>query len=45
MDCNYEDKALTRGGLLKKIAAHAKTVHNLDPIPSDVMGKVNAAIK
>jgi len=45
VDCNWEGKAFTRGGLLKKIAEHAKTVHNMATIPDDLMAKVKAAIK
>ena len=45
MACGFEESSLTRGGLMKKVAAHAKSVHGLDPIPTDVLQKVQAAIK
>ncbi len=43
--CPFETSAPTEAELLKKIAEHAKTAHNMDPIPPDIMVKVKAAIK
>jgi predicted small metal-binding protein len=45
MDCGFKAEAKSKEELLPKIAAHAKEQHNMDPIPQDVMDKVNAAIK
>ena len=45
MDCDFRVSADTREELLSKVAAHAKTAHNMSSIPADVMAKVQAAIK
>ena len=45
MDCGFKAKARTEGELMKHIAAHAKEVHNLDPVPDDILKKVKKAIK
>jgi predicted small metal-binding protein len=44
-NCPFETSAPTEAELMKKIAEHAKTAHNMDPIPPDTMAKVKAAIK
>jgi predicted small metal-binding protein len=44
MDCPFEATAETRDELMKKIAKHAKTTHDMETIPSDVMEKVEKAI-
>jgi predicted small metal-binding protein len=44
-DCGFQTSAPTEAELMKKIAEHAKTAHNMDPIPPAVMEKVKAAIK
>ncbi|MEI7433229.1 MAG: DUF1059 domain-containing protein [Methanomicrobiales archaeon] len=43
--CGFETSAPTEAELMIKIAEHAKTAHNMDPIPPDMMVKVKAAIK
>jgi len=45
MKCGFEATAKTEPELLKKIAGHAKAVHGIDPIPPDLMAKVQKAIK
>ncbi len=45
MDCGFKTKAKTKEELLPKIAQHAKEKHGMDPVPPDVMQKVQAAIK
>ncbi len=45
MQCNFEAKALTRGGLMKKVEAHAGSVHNMASIDADLKAKIEAAIK
>lgn len=45
MECAFEAKAWTRGSLMKKVAAHAKSVHQIDPIPADLRSKIEAAIQ
>ncbi|MCL4376145.1 DUF1059 domain-containing protein [Candidatus Parvarchaeota archaeon] len=45
LDCGFKTKAKTKEELLPLIAKHAKEKHGMDPIPPDVMQKVQAAIK
>ncbi|MCL5009721.1 MAG: DUF1059 domain-containing protein [Candidatus Parvarchaeota archaeon] len=45
MSCGFKTSAKTKEELMPKIAAHAKAAHNLDPIPPDLMQKVETAIK
>ncbi len=45
MDCPFEAKAYTQGGLMRKIETHAKNVHKMDPIPPDVLEKIKSVIK
>jgi predicted small metal-binding protein len=45
MSCGFEATAKTEDELMKKIADHASKVHNMKPIPADVMSKVNKSIK
>ncbi len=45
MTCGFETKASTKEELMPLIANHAKTAHNMNEIPADVLQKVNAAIK
>ncbi|MCL6003237.1 MAG: DUF1059 domain-containing protein [Thermoplasmatales archaeon] len=44
-NCGFETKASTKEELMPLIANHAKSAHNMNEIPADVMQKVNAAIK
>jgi predicted small metal-binding protein len=45
MDCKFETTAQTEAELIPKIAAHAKSVHKIDPVPADLMAKIKKAIK
>lgn len=45
MDCDFEAKAETEEDLLKKVAEHAGTTHDMTEIPEEVLAKVRAAIK
>ena len=45
MDCDFEARAETEEELLKKVAEHAGTTHNMTEIPEDVLSKVRAAIR
>ncbi|HUK38301.1 MAG TPA: DUF1059 domain-containing protein [Methanomicrobiales archaeon] len=45
MPCKFQATADTEPELMKKIAVHAKTTHNIDPIPPDLLAKVKKAIK
>ncbi len=44
MDCDFVARADTKEDLLKMAGEHAKTVHNMETIPDDVLEKVRAAI-
>ena len=45
MDCDYEARAETEEEILKKVAVHAGTTHNMTEIPEEVLAKVRAAIQ
>lgn len=45
MDCDFEARGETEEEILKKAAEHAKTVHNMEEIPKEVLAKVRAAIR
>ena len=45
MDCTFATKAVTKGGLMKKIQAHASDVHKITSIPADLKAKIESAIK
>jgi predicted small metal-binding protein len=45
MKCGFETTADTTEQLMPKIANHAKTAHGMTSIPSDILAKVQAAIK
>ena len=45
MTCGFETSAPTEAELMPKIAAHAKSVHKIDPVPPDLMAKIKKAIK
>jgi predicted small metal-binding protein len=45
MDCDYEARAETEEEILKKVAEHAGTTHNMMEIPEEVLAKVRAAIQ
>jgi predicted small metal-binding protein len=45
MDCPFEAKAATEAELMKKIAEHAKSAHQIDPVPADLMAKIKKVIK
>jgi predicted small metal-binding protein len=45
MNCGFETTANTTEMLMPKIADHAKTAHGMTVIPSDILAKVQAAIK
>ncbi len=45
MDCTFEAKAITKNGLMKKIADHASNVHKITSIPADLKSKIEGAIK
>ena len=42
--CKEEIKGDSEHDVLRKAAEHAKTVHNMDSIPPDVLSKVKGAI-
>ncbi len=45
MDCKFQASAPTEAELMKKIAEHAKTAHNIGTIPADMMAKIKKVIK
>ncbi len=45
MDCTFEAKSLTKGGLMKKVADHASNVHKITSIPPDLKAKIESAVK
>ena len=45
MDCDFEARAETEEEILKQVAEHAGTTHNMTEISEDVLAKVRAAIK
>lgn len=45
LSCPFEATAKTEDELMKKIAVHAAEVHNLKPVPPDMMAKIKKAIK
>lgn len=45
MDCDFVARAETEEELLKKVAEHTETVHNMKEIPEEVLAKVRAAIR
>ena len=42
--CNVELRGSSEDEVLKKAAEHAKTAHNMQNIPPDVLSKVKGAI-
>lgn len=45
MDCKFATKALTKNGLMRKIAEHASDAHKITSIPPDLEAKIESAIK
>jgi predicted small metal-binding protein len=45
VDCDFEARAETEEQLMKKVAEHARTKHNITEIPPELVQKVKAAIR
>ena len=45
IDCDFEARAETEEEILKKVAEHAATAHDMKEIPDEVLAKVRAAIR
>jgi predicted small metal-binding protein len=45
MTCSFEALADTEDELMKKIAAHAASVHNITTVSPDLAAKIKQAIK
>jgi predicted small metal-binding protein len=45
MNCSFEGSAPTEETRIKKIAAHAASVHNIKTAPPDLAAKIKKAIK
>jgi predicted small metal-binding protein len=43
--CNFEIRGNSEDEVLKQAAAHAKTAHNMQNIPPDVLSKARSAIR
>ena len=43
--CNYEIRGDSERDILRKAAEHAKTAHQIENIPPDVLSKVKSAIR
>ncbi len=42
--CNFEARGNSDDEVLKNVAEHAKTAHNMQSIPPDVLSKARSAI-
>ncbi len=45
MDCDFKATAMDENALMKQIAEHARTAHNMRKIDKATMAKIKAAIK
>ena len=45
MECDFVAQAETEEEILQHAAAHARTVHNMQEIPAEVLTAVRAAIR
>ena len=45
VDCDFVAQANTEEEILQYAAAHARTVHNMQEIPAEVMTAVRAAVR
>jgi predicted small metal-binding protein len=45
LDCPFEATAKTDDELMKKISAHAASVHNMKTVSPEMMAKIKKAIK
>jgi predicted small metal-binding protein len=45
MDCKWTAKAKSKDDLMKKIAEHGKSAHNMTTIDPDMMKKIDGLIK
>ena len=45
MDCDFEARADSEEGIMQQAVEHAKTTHNMQEIPEEVIAAVRAAIR
>jgi predicted small metal-binding protein len=45
MDYKFQTIAPTKTDLMKKIAFHTKSSYNIDPVPADLMARIQKVIK
>ncbi len=45
LECGFTAKADSKDELMQKVAAHAKTAHNMEHIDEETMAKIEAAVK
>jgi predicted small metal-binding protein len=43
--CDFEARAENEAELMKKVAEHARTAHNITEIPAELLAKVKKAIR
>jgi predicted small metal-binding protein len=43
--CNFEIRGNSEDEILKQATAHAKTAHNMQNVPPDVLSKARSAIR
>jgi predicted small metal-binding protein len=45
MKCDFEATAENEADLEKKIAEHARSVHNMDPVSADMWQKIKKVVR
>jgi predicted small metal-binding protein len=45
MDYKFQTTAPTKAELMKKIAFHTKSAYKIDPVPADIMARIQKVIK
>ena len=45
MDCDFVAKGETNEDIMRQAAEHARTAHNMNEIPAEVVDKVRGAIR
>jgi predicted small metal-binding protein len=45
MDCKFQTTVPTKAELMKKIAFHTKSAYKIDPVPADLMARIEKIIK
>jgi len=45
IDCKFQTTAPTTAELMKEIAYHTKSAYTIDPVPADLMARIQKVIK